>query len=63
MIETKESIKDAVRKMKREPIAYGRVIFITKDAGRFRIVDENGQLGEVVDDELKSLRNELRQTS
>jgi hypothetical protein len=63
LIETKESIKDAVRKMGRAPKAYGKVIFITKDVNRFRMVNPDGQLGAVVDDDLESLRDELRQTS
>ncbi|HEX3465699.1 MAG TPA: hypothetical protein VHS78_16735 [Candidatus Elarobacter sp.] len=63
LIETKDNLKDAVRKMQRQPKAYGRVIFITKDVGRFRMVSEDGQLGAVVDDDLESLRDELRQTS
>jgi type III restriction enzyme len=63
LIETKDSIKDAVRKMQRAPRDYGKVIFITKDVGRYRMVNDDGQLGAVVDDDLESLRDELRQTS
>lgn len=63
MIETKESIKDAVRKMKRSPRTYGKVVFITKDGEKYRLVDEQGQMGAVVDDTLESLRDELRKTS
>lgn len=63
LVETKDNIKDAIRKMQRQPKAYGRVVFITKDVGRFRMVSEDGQLGAVVDDDLESLRDELRRTS
>ncbi len=63
LIETKESLKDAVRKASRQPKIYGKVIFITKDGDRFRMVTTAGQLGAIVDDDLESLRDELRQTS
>lgn len=63
LVETKESLKDAVRKMKRVPKYYGKVVFITKDGERYRIVTDNGQLGATVDDDLDSLRDELRQTA
>jgi type III restriction enzyme len=49
--------------MQRAPMDYGKVIFITKDVGRYRMVNDDGQLGAVVDDDLESLRDELRQTS
>ncbi len=63
MVETKESIKDAVRKMRRAPKTYGKVVFITKDGDKYRLVDEHGQMGAVVDSNLESLRDALRQTS
>ena len=63
LIETKESIKDAVRKAKRASATYGPVMFLTKDQSKWRWINLNGTLGSVVDlDDLLNMREWLRQT-
>jgi hypothetical protein len=49
LIETKESTKDASRKARRIPKVYGKVLFVTKDSDRLRIVNDDGSLGAVFD--------------
>ena len=40
------------------------MLFLTKDAQRFKIVDDNGSLGEVVDfDDLTRLKQWLRESA
>jgi hypothetical protein len=48
LLETKESTKDAARKLQHFPAAYGKVLFLTPDGNRLRWVNDNGSLGEVV---------------
>ena len=61
LVETKHDLKDASRKGKHQSKAYGKVLFLTKDAQRFKIVEDNGSLGEVVDfDDLTRLRQWMR---
>ncbi|MBT2748277.1 MULTISPECIES: DEAD/DEAH box helicase family protein [unclassified Lysobacter] len=45
MVETKESTKDASRKAQRTPKIYGKVLFVTRDDTRLRIVNDDGSLG------------------
>ena len=57
LVETKHDVKDANRKGKHQSKTYGKVLFLTKDAQRFKIVDDDGSLGEVVDfDDLARLK-------
>jgi len=49
MVETKESTKDASRKAQRAPQIYGRVLFVTRDGARLRIVNGDGSLGAEFD--------------
>lgn len=61
LIETKENTKDAARKARRVPKSYGKVLFLTKDQQRLRVVNEDGSLGEVVDsDDLLPVQEWLR---
>lgn len=61
LIETKENTKDAARKARRVPKSYGKVLFLTKDQQRLRVVNDDGSLGEVVDsDDLLPVQEWLR---
>lgn len=63
LIETKENVKDAVRKAKRKPKLYGKVLFLTKDQNRLRVVNEDGSQGIAVDwDDLTPIREWLRES-
>lgn len=63
LIETKENTKDAARKAKRIPKHYGKVLFLTKDQSRLRVVNDDGSLAEVVDwDDLLPMQDWLRAT-
>lgn len=63
LVETKHDVKDATRKAQHDSKAYGRVLFMTKDTARFKIVAEDGRLGDVVDlDNLTRLRQWMRDT-
>ena len=64
LVETKHDVKDANRKGKHQSKAYGKVLFLTKDAQRFKIVEDNGSLGEVVDfDDLTRLKQWMREST
>jgi type III restriction enzyme len=64
LVETKHDLKDASRKGKHQSKTYGKVLFLTKDAQRFKIVEDNGSLGEVVDfDDLARLRQWMRESA
>ena len=64
LVETKHDVKDAGRKGKHQSKAYGKVLFLTKDAQRFKIVDDKGGLGEVVNfDNLTRLRQWMRDSA
>lgn len=64
LIETKHDLKDALRKAKHTPDFYGKVLFLTKDGGRFCVVNEAGGVGDPLDlDDLESLREELQRTA
>lgn len=61
LIETKENTKDAARKARRIPKCYGKVLFLTKDQSRLRVVNDDGSLGETVDwDDLQPVQEWLR---
>jgi superfamily II DNA or RNA helicase len=61
LIETKENTKDAARKAQRIPKYYGKVLFLTKDQSRLRVVKDDGSLGEAVDwDDLLPVQEWLR---
>lgn len=63
LIETKESTKDASRKARRIPRFYGKVLFLTKDQSRLRVVKDDGSLGATVDwDDLMPVQEWLRET-
>lgn len=49
MVETKESTKDASRKAQRTPKIYGKVLFVTREGARLRIVNDDGSLGDDFD--------------
>jgi hypothetical protein len=49
LVETKHDVKDAQRKAQHIPDIYGPVLFLTRDAGRFRVVTDDGLLGQEVD--------------
>ncbi len=63
LVETKHDLKDASRKDQHSSASYGKVLFLTKDAQRFKIF-ENGQMGDVVDfDDLARLRQWMRDSA
>jgi type III restriction enzyme len=63
LIETKENVKDAARKARRVPKSYGKVLFLTKDQSRLRVVNDDGSLGATVDwDDLTPMREWLRES-
>lgn len=63
LIETKENVKDAARKARRIPKCYGKVLFLTKDQSRLRVVNDDGSLGVAVDwDDLVPVQEWLRIT-
>ena len=64
LVETKHDVKDASRKARHHSASYGRVLFMTKDAQRFKIIEDDGSLGDVVDfDNLSRLRQWMRESS
>ncbi len=64
LIETKQDVKDAARKARRIPKAYGKVLFLTKDQQRLRVVNDDGSLGMAVDgDDLEGVREWMRATT
>lgn len=63
LVETKHDVKDATRKAQHGSRSYGKTLFLTKDAQRFKIVEDDGSLGDVVDlDDLSRLRQWMRDT-
>lgn len=63
LIETKHDTKDAARKAQHVSRYYGKVLFLTKDASRVKIVNDDGSLGDVVDfDNLDRLRRWMHDT-
>lgn len=63
LVETKESVKDAARKARRASPFYGKVLFMTKDQSKWKIITEEGTLGDVIDlDDLAAMQTWLRNT-
>src|SRR5574343_85640 len=63
LVETKENVKDAARKARRAPRDWGKVLFLTRDQQRLRVVNDDGSLGERVDyDDLAPMREWLRES-
>ena len=63
LIDPKHDTKDAARKSIHHSATYGKVLFLTQDAKRVRIVNDDGSVGDVVDlDDLNRLRQWMRQT-
>ena len=61
LVDPKFDTKDASRKAKHQSSYYGKVLFLTEDAKQFKIVKDDGSLGEVVDfDDLASLKSWMR---
>lgn len=64
LVETKHDLKDAQRKSRHTPEYYGKVLFLTQDAGDYRIVEPNGTLGSALNmDDLETLREALQKTA
>lgn len=64
LIETKKDTADAARKAQHFPPYYGKVLFLTPDGNRFRWVNDDGSLGEVVKfTELDAVRDKLKATA
>ncbi len=63
LIETKHDLKDATRKAQHVSKFYGKVLFLTQDVKRVRIVTDDGGLGDVVDlDSLERLHQWMHET-
>ena len=63
LIDPKHDTKDAARKSIHQSSYYGKVLFLTKDANRFRIVNDDGSIADVVDfDNLSRLKSWMRNT-
>lgn len=63
LLETKESTKDAARKARHFPAAFGKVLFLTPDGNRLKWVNDDGSLGEVVKlSEIDAVRQRLAAT-
>jgi len=63
LVETKENVKDAARKALRVPRTYGKVLFLTKDKNRLRVIKDDGGLGIALNwDDLTPIREWRRET-
>ena len=63
LLETKQDTKDAARKARHWPTAYGKVLFLTPDGQRLRWVNDDGSLGDVVKlPEMDGVRQRLQDT-
>lgn len=63
LIDPKHDTKDASRKAIHTSSYYGKVLFLTKDVNRFKIVNDDGSVGDVVDfDDLNRLKTWMRAT-
>ena len=61
LIDPKHDTKDAKRKAIHQSPYYGKVLFLTKDATRFKIVNDDGSVGDIVDfDDLARLKTWMR---
>lgn len=64
LVDPKHDTKDASRKSQHVSRFYGKVLFLTKDADRFKVVNDDGSVGEVVDfDDLEQLKVWMRKTT
>lgn len=63
LVETKDSLKDAMRKAKRASSYYGKVLFMTKDMSKWKWIGPDGQLGQEIDlDDLAALQDWMRKS-
>lgn len=63
LVETKHDLKDAKRKALHAPPAYGPVLFLTQDGGRYHIINADGGIGDEVDlSDLSAMRERLKET-
>lgn len=63
LIETKENVKDAERKARRVPKRWGKVLFLTRDQARLRVINDDGSQGVTIDyDDLTPVREWLRES-
>lgn len=63
LVETKENVKDAQRKAQRVPRRWGKVLFLTRDQERLRVINDDGSQGATIDyDDLTPMREWLRAT-
>lgn len=64
LVDPKHDTKDASRKSQHVSSFYGKVLFLTKDSDRFKVVNDDGSVGEVVDfDDLDQLKIWMRKTA
>lgn len=64
LVYPKHDTKDAARKSQHVSRFYGKVLFLTKDAERFKVVHDDGTVGTVVDfDDLEQLKLWMRKTT
>lgn len=63
LMETKQDTKDAARKSRHSPAGYGKVVFLTPDGNRIRLINDDGSTGAVVDfDDMHNLLEILKKT-
>lgn len=63
LMETKQDTKDAARKSRHSPAIYGKVVFLTPDGNRIRMINDDGSTGAVVDfDDMHNLLEMLKKT-
>lgn len=63
LMETKQDTKDASRKSRHSPASYGKVVFLTPDGNRMRLINDDGSIGAVVDfDDMQNLLGILAAT-
>jgi type III restriction enzyme len=63
LIETKDDTKDAARKARYVPKLYGKVLFLSSDRGRLKVINDDGSLADSVDmDSLGAVRAFLART-
>ena len=61
LVDPKHDTKDARRKALHHSKYYGKVLFLTKDGNQFKIVNDNGSVGDAVDfDDLARLKVWMR---
>lgn len=63
LVETKDSLKDAMRKAKRPSPYFGKVLFMTKDLTKWKCIGTDGLLGQEIDmDDLAVLQDWMRKS-